>query len=104
MLRNVIVKAPFYSVGAGIVGLSAAQAKTRAHNLKPVKTGNDGAGEYEIVNPIQFKRGEVFGFGGERDKFGAIDEMDPQLSLDAPPASAAAAKPEPPARKRRPFG
>ena len=46
------------------VRLTADQAKPRAHNLKAVKIQADGAGEYEVVRPIEFKLGETFGVNG----------------------------------------
>ena len=46
------------------VRLTAEQAKSRAHNLKPIKIEADGAGEYEVVKPIEFKLGETFGVNG----------------------------------------
>lgn len=64
------------TVGSGIVGLSAEQAKTRSHNLKAIKVDKKGAGEYEVVNPIQFKRGETFAYSGEMSKTG--DLRDPE--------------------------
>ena len=76
MLRKITVDAPSYQVHSGIVGLSAEQAKSRAHNLKPVKPGKDGAGEYEVVHPIQFKRGETFGFSGQVGKGGVLSDKD----------------------------
>lgn len=51
------------TLGAGRVRIDADQAKTRAHNLKPT-----GEGVFEIVHPIQFKRGERFGWDGEVPK------------------------------------
>ncbi|MCR4332814.1 MAG: hypothetical protein NUV34_08975 [Sulfuricaulis sp.] len=50
-------------LGAGRVRMDADQAKTRAQNLHPVSDG-----VFEIVNPIQFKRGERFGWDGEVPK------------------------------------
>ena len=80
MLRKVKVEAVVYTVVSGIVGLSAEQAKTRLHNLKPITGKVDerkdsktrGAGEYEVVNPVQFKRGETFGYSGEVGKTGQL--------------------------------
>ena len=51
-------------IGAGRVMLDADQFKTRSHNLRAI--GHDGV--YEIVNPVQFKFGETFGFDGEFGK------------------------------------
>lgn len=76
MLKKFTVDAPFFSVGSGIVGLTAEQARARAHNLKAVKVGKDGAGEYEVRNMIQFKRGESFGYSGEVGKNGQLTDRD----------------------------
>lgn len=40
--------------------LNPAQAKVRAHQLRPV-----GEGIFEILQPIEFKAGEILGFDGE---------------------------------------
>jgi hypothetical protein len=84
MLRAVKVEAAVYTVASGIVGLSPDQARTRLHNLMPVKGKVDtregsktrGAGEYEVVNPIQFKRGEEFGYSGQVGKDGQLRDPD----------------------------
>lgn len=75
MLRKVTVEAAFYTVNSGVVVLVGEQAKARMHNLKAVKVDKKtGDGEYEIVNPIQFKRGESFGFSGETSKNGVLSD------------------------------
>ena len=48
---------------SGRVKLSVDQAASRIHNLKSL-----GDGVFEIVNPIEFKNGEVFGHDGEVPK------------------------------------
>lgn len=60
------------TLGAGRVRMDADQAKTRAHNVSP-----EGEGVFVIVNAIQFKRGERFGWDGDvpkalQDAFGEI--------------------------------
>lgn len=45
---------------SGLIRLSDEQAAARKHNLKKV-----GEGEYRILAPIQFKRGEQFGYDGD---------------------------------------
>lgn len=47
----------------GHVALDEDQARRRIHNIKEVKNG-----VYEIINPIQFKIGEKFGYEGEVNK------------------------------------
>jgi ABC-type phosphate transport system auxiliary subunit len=76
MLKKVTVEAAFYSVGSGIVALTAEQAKARLHNLKPVKVERNGAGEYEVVNQLQFKKGESFGYSGVVGKNGQLSDKD----------------------------
>lgn len=44
---------------AGVLGLTDAQARPRAHCL--TRRGE----HYEITAPVQFKAGEVIGFSGE---------------------------------------
>ena len=48
-------------IAAGKVVLSAEQARSRLHNLAALNAGERGDGVYEIVKPIEFKRGETFG-------------------------------------------
>jgi hypothetical protein len=52
------------AIGSGsIVELNAQQAESRKHNLKEL-----GDGRFEVVNNIQFKKGETFGFEGTPPK------------------------------------
>lgn len=76
MLNRVTVDAAFYVVDSGIVALTAEQARARAHNLKVVKAGKDGAGEYEVRSQIQFKKGESFGYSGQVGKNGKLTDRD----------------------------
>lgn len=46
----------------GVLTLSKEQAADRAHALKEVK------GKFEIVNTVEFKQGETFGFEGDMPK------------------------------------
>jgi predicted nucleic acid-binding Zn-ribbon protein len=50
-------------IGGGVVILSKQQASDRSHNLKPL-----GKDNYEVVNPIELKAGEVFGYKGDLPK------------------------------------
>lgn len=63
------------TLASGQVKLTPDQYKTRAHNLAPV---NAAAGVYEIVKPVQFKRGESFGFDGSLTKAMAGELMTPE--------------------------
>lgn len=47
----------------GVLELTKEQAASRLHNLKA-----KGKGCYEIVNPVEFKRGEVIGYDGALPK------------------------------------
>lgn len=51
------------SVTGGTLKLAKPQAALRAHALKEL-----GNGLYEVVTPVQFKRGEQFGWAGEGNK------------------------------------
>ena len=63
-MRKYQVTESHIEIGAGRVTLAPDQYKTRAHNLsKP-----DADGVCTIVNAIQFKFGEVFGFDGDFGK------------------------------------
>ena len=63
-MRKYQVTENHVALGAGKVLLSPEQYKTRSHNLsKP-----DSDGVCTIVNAIQFKFGEVFGFDGDFGK------------------------------------
>ncbi len=53
------------SVPSGQVKLSKQQADARKENLKRVEGEED---VYEIVNPLSFKQGEVFGYSEEISK------------------------------------
>lgn len=74
-MKQVTVAERPITVNSGQVQLTAAQAKTRLHNLKLVKAGKE-SGVYEVVQPIQFKAGETFGFDGVMRKDGILH--DPQ--------------------------
>ena len=63
------------TLASGRVKLTPEQYKTRAHNLMPV---NAAAGVYEIVKPVQFKRGESFGYDGILTKAMAGELMTPE--------------------------
>jgi hypothetical protein len=64
-MKAVTVEGSTCIVQSGTVRLTAEQARPRRHNLKALNVTHDGAGEYEVVAPIQFKRGETFLFEGQ---------------------------------------
>ena len=51
------------TIQTGLVQLSKDQAKGRIHNLKFIESD-----VYQLINPINFKAGEVFGFDGQIPK------------------------------------
>lgn len=63
-MKRFKVVAPFVNFHDGTLALSKEQYASRAHALKSTKT----PGEYLILSPVQFKRGEEIGFGGEVSK------------------------------------
>ena len=62
----------------GLVQLNKEQAKSRMHNLTLV----DGD-KYQIVNAINFKAGEVFGFDGQLPK-SMVDSLDTDSEQSKP--------------------
>lgn len=54
------ISAKSYKFYHGVVQLTEKQAKVRAHQIIP-----KGGDIFEIVQPIEFKAGEVLGFDGE---------------------------------------
>lgn len=55
------VKAVKALFGAGsVLELTADQSKPRAHNLRQM-----GENLFEVINPVEFRTGEVLGFAGD---------------------------------------
>jgi len=76
-MKTITVQDASLNVNSGRVSLSGAQWKARAMNLKAVEAdAKTGAGIYEVMNPIQFKKGETFGFDGETTKAGDLRDLD----------------------------
>lgn len=77
------------SINAGRLRLTPEQAKTRLHNLKLL-----GDGVYQVLNAVQFKRGEQFDYDGELPK-GMVSVAVEASSkrTNAPSETRAAAKP-----------
>jgi len=67
----------------GVLGLTAQQATARAHNLDEL---NDG--RFRIVQPVQFKAGELFGYDGDLPK-----SLAARIETKAPASAKAKAKP-----------
>lgn len=65
-----VVNGPF-RVFTGRVELTEAQAKERGHLLRE----SGAKGVYEVVKPIEFKVGEVFGYDGTLPKNGNVVEV-----------------------------
>lgn len=74
------------SIGAGRVKLDDDQARTRRHNLKHID-----ADVFEIVNPIQFKHGQQFGYQGEIDNVlkANLAEIESGSRVDTDPSAEA---------------
>lgn len=72
MIRNYVVTAAAATFHSGILRLSEEQAAARSFGLVPTKK----AGEFRIVSPVQFKRGEEIGFDGEINK-AMLQDLDP---------------------------
>jgi hypothetical protein len=62
-MKSFEVVAAFANVNSGRIALSRTQYEARRHNLEPA-----GDGIYKVRSPIQFKRGEIFGYDGEVNK------------------------------------
>lgn len=60
---NYTVTASSARLSTGVLVLTQKQASRRGHNLKAL-----GKNRYEIVNPVEFKAGEVIGYEGEIPK------------------------------------
>jgi len=56
---------------SGVVLLTEAQAKPRAHNLTSL-----GKNRYEIIKPVEFKLGEEIGYEGDLPKAMATQLID----------------------------
>lgn len=78
-MKTITVTDQPVNVNSGQVQLTREQAKPRLHNLKPVKVDKDGAGVYSVEQPIQFKRGEKFGYDGQVGKDGGLSDPDAEL-------------------------
>jgi len=78
-MRQITVDGPFLNVNSGQVALSKEQLAGRLHALRAVKVEKNGAGTYQVQAPIQFKRGERFGFDGEVSKAGVLHDPDAEL-------------------------
>lgn len=86
----------------GSVMLNEDQARRRRHKLKPTDKEN----VFEIMQPIQFKAGEVFGYDGELSKTykSIIDDLDELKAAEAEAAAKAEAEKEtqdPPKKKSK---
>lgn len=82
---------------AGLVRLTPAQVKARAHNLHTT----DEVGIYRIVNAVQFKRGEQFGYDGSFPKGMATVAMTPEEIKAAAEAKAKEEKKSKAAAKKK---
>lgn len=62
------VGGPFITLIAGLVQITAEQARARTHALIAVEQQEDGGGIFEVNGSVTFKRGEIFGHDGEIPK------------------------------------
>jgi len=62
-MKQFQVEAVSVTINAGVLELSLSQAQRRKHLLKLIKDN-----QYEVLSPVQFKRGEKFGYGGDVNK------------------------------------
>lgn len=62
-MKQYDVTALSVTINQGVLELSPEQAGIRRHLLTPI-----GEGQYEVRSPVQFKRGEKFGWNGEGNK------------------------------------
>ena len=69
-------------ITGGVVELEEAQARPRMHMLKPLDDK-----QFEVMQTIQFKKGEVFGFDGK------LKNLPVKLSNPEKPAKQKKAKP-----------
>lgn len=90
-MKEYQVTAKQVTLTAGLLKLTAEQAKPRAHALK----ATDKVGVFEILQPVSFKAGEVFSWDGQLGK-ALADDLTPSEEVKQPePANA------PEAEKRR---
>jgi hypothetical protein len=72
MKKYIVVDKRAVIAAGNVVMLNDAQAKTRMQNLISFKKGR-----YEVLHPIEFKRGEVIGFEKEIKDKGLLIALDP---------------------------
>ena len=88
-MRQYLVSAPLSLYAGAVLALSAEQAARRVPALWPL---DDGL--YEVRQPVQFKAGEVIGFGGDLPKH--LASLLEPVAPDVPaPEAAAEAAPKP---------
>lgn len=76
-MRPVKVENQSVNVSSGQVGLTKAQASVRMHALQIVgKPDKEGRAVYNVIAPINFKVGEVFGFSGDLSKGGQLRDRE----------------------------
>ena len=83
-----IVTGPVAAINSGVLELSKEQAQPRLHNLKAL-----GGGKYEVLAPVEFKRGEPIGYSDRLPKAMA-EIVEPEEKVVARAKAAAKAKPE----------
>ena len=81
-MRKYKVIGPFVNFHSGALSLSKDQYASRAHALEPTKT----PGEYLVLKPVQFKRGEEVGYDGEVSK-ALLQDLSPVEGVAKPKAA-----------------
>lgn len=82
MIRNYMVTAAAATFHSGVLRLTDEQARARVHAIESTKKD----GEYRILSPVQFKRGEQVGFDGAVNK-SMLECLDPADSETDPTAT-----------------
>jgi len=73
------------AINSGVIELTEAQAQPRLHNLKAL-----GGGKFEVLRPVEFKRGETFGYADRLPKSMA-EIIEPEAKVAAKAKAAAKA-------------
>lgn len=69
-MKKIEVNTTCLVLANGIVELTQAQYEPRQTSLKP-----QGGGVYQIIKPLQFKRGEILGYDGPKLNASLVEEV-----------------------------
>jgi hypothetical protein len=87
-MKTYEVTGTYVSVNSGTLRLKPEQAAARAHALKET-----GKHLFEVLSPVGFKRGEVFGYDGQINKALLSEVAETGKKAEGKKAGAAAAAP-----------